>query len=199
MTPYLQTYQGKRIDIQNPKPDTIDIYDIAMALSRICRFNGHTSQFYSVAQHCTYCVKLASTIEPENTPLALACLLHDAAEAYLSDIPSPVKQYLPVYKELEDHLLAVIFDKYGLNSQLTEYAWAQIMHVDQRILFTEKRDVLTYNFNWGIPEVPPADFIILPYDHMQDSYDHFLATFWLLYSRRIPPNKDVDRASPSHP
>lgn len=88
------TYTGKIVDILNLQPDDIDIEDIAMSLARQPRFNGHTTKFYSVAQHCV----LASQLGVYNDRLAI--LLHDAAEAYVGDIVTPLKEYSPLKNEL---------------------------------------------------------------------------------------------------
>ena len=82
------------------------IADIAHPLSFLTRANGHFAQFYSVGQHCIQCAKEASA-RGYNDRLALACLLHDASEAYLSDITRPVKKNLPGYRDVEklSHLL----------------------------------------------------------------------------------------------
>ena len=106
--PYVETRSGKKVTFLDPKRDDIDITDIAYALANQCRFNGHCAPFYSVAEHS---VAVSSLLPPE---LQLAGLLHDAAEAYLGDIPSPIKQFLGEYCDIEDKLLAVIMDKYNV-------------------------------------------------------------------------------------
>ena len=98
----IQTFMGKGVSPLDPKPDQIDIRDIAHALSNTCRFAGHTSSFYSVAQHSV----ILSAHLPEE--LSLCGLLHDSAEAYLTDIPRPYKHLIPGYKEIEQGLLDVI-------------------------------------------------------------------------------------------
>jgi hypothetical protein len=103
------TYTGKEFDVLHPDPSLICLEDIAHALSQTCRFTGHTSRFYSVAEHSYHCSKLVAITEHQR-----ACLLHDAAEAYLNDIASPVKQHLPEYNEFEENLICVIFNKYAL-------------------------------------------------------------------------------------
>lgn len=116
--PYIETVSGKIVHFLNPDPDSIDINDIAHALSRICRFNGHTREFYSVAEHSW---KGATYISDE---YKLAMLLHDASEAYLCDIPSPVKDYIPDYKKIEEELSYAICVKFGLpfpNHEIIKY------------------------------------------------------------------------------
>lgn len=106
--PYITTISGTKFYFLNPDPDTIDIEDIAYALSNLCRYTGHVRKFYSVAEHCVH----VSNLLPPN--LALDGLLHDAAEAYLNDLASPVKQFLPDYKKMEANLYAAIAEKFNI-------------------------------------------------------------------------------------
>ena len=103
------TYTGKEFDVLHPDPNLICLEDIAHALSQTCRFTGHTSRFYSVAEHSVLCSDVCVSTE-----YRAACLLHDAAEAYLNDIASPVKYHLPDYNDLEEVIILTIFSKYGL-------------------------------------------------------------------------------------
>ncbi len=106
----LCTYTGKLIDLENVKAEDICIRDIAHALSLLCRYNGHTKHFYSVAEHC---VLLSKAEGMPGTPLAR--LLHDAAEAYLGDVSSPLKPFLHYYQYLEDRIQKVIAEKYRID------------------------------------------------------------------------------------
>ncbi len=128
MSAYLQTQSGRVIDVTDPKPEDIDIGDIAHALSQLCRFGGHTSRFYSVAEHS---VRVSSIVPPEH---ALQGLLHDATEAYLVDMPSPIKRLLPEYYLLEQRLWHVIADKFGVPREMHE----SVKEIDARICISEK-------------------------------------------------------------
>jgi Predicted hydrolases of HD superfamily len=86
MSSWIMTFTGKRFRPFDPDPAEIDIRDIAHALSHTCRYGGHTRRFYSVAEHCV----LLSRIVPAD--MAFDALMHDAAEAYLGDIPRPIKK-----------------------------------------------------------------------------------------------------------
>jgi hypothetical protein len=99
---------GKYFDPFNPVIDDIHIEDIAHSLSLQCRFAGHTTEHYSVAEHCiNVCRRMP-------LGLNLTGLLHDASEAYLIDLPSPIKAVLPEYKSAEERLLQMIAERFGL-------------------------------------------------------------------------------------
>lgn len=102
----IRTRVGGFLNFRNPQPNQISIVDIAFGLSRMCRFAGHTMQFYSVAQHCCDVCDLA----PES--LKLQALLHDASEAYIGDIAKPIKEMLPDYQALENRIMTVIAQKF---------------------------------------------------------------------------------------
>jgi hypothetical protein len=104
--PFIETYSGKRMYFLDPRPEDICIEDIAHALSNKCRFAGHCSSFYSVAEHSLI---VSLLVEPD---LALTALMHDAAEAYLEDIPSPIKPYFKEYKEMERNIMEVLASKF---------------------------------------------------------------------------------------
>lgn len=103
---YIETYTGKLFHIENPV--NIDIEDIAHSLSMQCRYTGHSSRFYSVAEHSV----LVSYIV--DSKFAKSALLHDASEAYISDISSPFKPLLENYKELEDRIMLSVADTFDL-------------------------------------------------------------------------------------
>jgi predicted RNase H-like nuclease/5'-deoxynucleotidase YfbR-like HD superfamily hydrolase len=108
---YITTYSGHEFSPLAPDADAIDVRDIAHALARIGRANGHFSEFYSVGQHCLDCAREALA-RGYGARQAFFCLLHDASEAYMSDITSPVKKHLRQYIAVEDRLLDLIYDKY---------------------------------------------------------------------------------------
>ena len=115
-TDWIQTYTGKKFFPLKPNPADICIEDIAHSLSMQCRFAGHSKQFYSVAQHCNAMVNCWFP-HPEQRELAKYALMHDASEAYLTDIPRPLK-HLPefqFYREAEKRLTEMIYIKFGLN------------------------------------------------------------------------------------
>ena len=132
MTPTILLRSGRYFDLMNPRPEDVDILDIASALSKLCRFTGHTSEFYSVAQHSYYVAKI---VPPQ---YALQGLLHDASEAYIGDVASPLKMLLPDYKVVEQRVEAAIAERFGLPVKLHE----SVKHADLVMLATEQRDLM---------------------------------------------------------
>lgn len=108
--PWIETVSGIKIEFLDPKPGQIQIKDIAHALSNNCRFTGQCRKFYSVAEHSWHVARML-----EGTPLdvQLAGLLHDASEAYLADIATPVKKLLSEYQEIENNLMIAIAKRYN--------------------------------------------------------------------------------------
>lgn len=111
MSDYITTYSGIHFEPMNPDIEKIYIEDIAHALSMLCRGNGHVKQFHSVAQHCLWCAEEAKE-RGYSERVQLACLLHDASEAYMADVPSPLKKQLAGYRQAENHLLELVYEKY---------------------------------------------------------------------------------------
>ena len=129
------TCSKKMFDPLRPNVDLIDIEDIAHALSMLCRANGHFRTFYSVGQHSINCA-LEAKARGYSERLQLACLLHDASEAYLSDVTRPVKAELPKYKEIEAPLQEAIWNKW-LDEPLTSQELVQVFQIDDAILAHE--------------------------------------------------------------
>jgi hypothetical protein len=104
----IMTHSRIMFDPLHPDVEKIRIGDIAHALSLLCRANGHFPWFYSVGQHCVNCAREAQA-RGYTRRVQLACLLHDASEAYLADVTRPVKKELPRYVEIEKSLQEVIW------------------------------------------------------------------------------------------
>lgn len=101
-------HNGDFFDFQDPFNHEFDIESIATALSNLCRYTGHVTRFYSVAEHCY----LVSLLVPEQ--FALEGLMHDASEAFCGDVSSPLKQLLPDYKYIEENVQEAIARYYNL-------------------------------------------------------------------------------------
>ena len=174
---WIQTYTGQKFYPLRPTADQIHIRDIAHALSCTARFGGHTREFYSVAQHSVEVLKYVSNHDhapvSAGTGTLLHALLHDAAEAYLGDLPRPIKHlhtFGAAYKEAENTIMAAVCERFGLNPQTPEI----VEHGDAAILATEKRDLFDWHptledddwlhgkeqcepVGWHIHAMPPQD------------------------------------------
>lgn len=145
MNPTIMTQSGRYFSFTDATPDDIHIEDIAHALSHLCRFTGHTREFYSVAQHSV----LVSYRVPQG--MALEGLLHDATEAYVGDVSRPLKMLLPEYQKIEAFVWSLIAKRFGISEKLPP----RIKEVDNILLFTERRDLMPRNLKaqdewaWG--------------------------------------------------
>lgn len=128
----IQLRSGKYFDLLKPEESELTIFDIAHALSNLCRFTGHCSEHYSVAQHCV----LVSWIVPPQ--FALQGVLHEIGEPVLGDVSSPLKALLPEYKALERKVEAALLPRFGLPVELDPAVKA----ADRVALATEQRDLM---------------------------------------------------------
>lgn len=150
---WIQTHTGRKFYPLSPDVSSVDIEDIAHALSNICRFTGHIDEFYSVAQHSVHVAQFSGEH-------ALWGLLHDASEAYIADISSPIKRtsYFEDYRAIEDNLMNVICDKYGLQHGMPE----SVRLADSKMLSTEYKDLMKIKISdWGFKH-EPYDFTVVP-------------------------------------
>ena len=139
----------KMISLTDPDPNLIHIEDIAHALSHICRFTGHTKEFYSVLNHTINCYILAKDHYPDNPRIQYGALMHDCAEAYLQDLSSPLKQLFPDYKFLENKWDQIIFDKF--NVQLSDEEYKAVKLIDLSMLFIEANKLFsTGTKDWSV-------------------------------------------------
>jgi len=147
MTPAIHTYSGTDVPVMAPAAVHIHLEDIAHALAMLCRFGGHTREFYSVAQHSVFVSHLVPAAD------ALHGLLHDASEAYLSDIIRPVKHLkaMAPYRAVEAQLQAVIYGRFGLAATMPE----SVHDMDNALLVTEASELLPVRPAWvdGLPSV----------------------------------------------
>lgn len=158
----MTTRSGKIIQFSAPDPADIDIKDIAHALSMLCRFSGNCIKFYSVAQHS---VLVSEYLEDETGDLGWAMwgLLHDAPEAYLGDLISPLKYEMPGYLKVEDIFMEAIKEAFNLSSEPPQI----LRKVDQILLKTESRDLLTNTKLAQTVDYPPLKKVISPLTQVQ--------------------------------
>ena len=158
----IQTVSGRWLDPLAPDPDSIDIGDIAQALANQCRFGGHSRSFYSVAQHSTIVSDVCAE-RGASAAEALAALLHDAGEAYLVDLPHPLKhrsEIGPPYRKAEKLLEEAIRVRFDLVPQPPE-----MKPIDRSLLATERSIFASMNDPW--PELEgfePLAIEIEPWD-----------------------------------
>ena len=161
-----QTFSGVAFTPLDPRPEDVRLEDIAHHLSLQCRFAGATRRFYSVAEHSV----LVSRVVPQEGGLPLAALLHDAAEAYLVDIPTPIKRHLYSASDmgvesinmLEFRIQTAIADALGVETRFTD---ARIKAADLAVLMAEARKLMGPSPRpWDI-DAEPADVTILGLDH----------------------------------
>lgn len=173
---WIQTFTGRRFWPLAPRPQDVAIHDIGHALANLCRFTGHVRQFYSVAQHS---VLVSRACAPED---ALWGLLHDASEAYLSDVARPVKHHVLMapYREAETRLMDAVMIRFGLPLAMP----ASVAEADMRMLVTERRDLMgptEDGHDWGLTHAPyPA--MIEPWTPAL-AESRFLQRFDELYGR----------------
>jgi hypothetical protein len=131
----IRGYSGQYFDYNNPDAYNFTIEEFAHSLSKLCRFAGHCTNFYSVAQHSV----LVSYIVPEVRVIQLQGLLHDAAESFMSDLPSPLKYLIAGnYREIEGRVERAIFRQFDLPEIMDD----MIHTADKYILSAERRDLL---------------------------------------------------------
>jgi uncharacterized protein len=143
--PYLQTVSGRWVNPFDPDPAQLDAGDIARALANQCRFGGHSRVFYSVAQHC---VIVSRVVEQRGGDVedAFAALMHDAGEAYLGDMPHPLKHRSALgaaFRDAEARLEEAIRDRFRIKATVPE-----IKRVDRALLATERRAFSAEVWHW---------------------------------------------------
>jgi uncharacterized protein len=143
--PYLQTVSGRWVNPFDPDPDQLDAGDIARALANQCRFGGHSRVFYSVAQHSVIVSELVEQRGGDAEDV-FAALMHDASEAYLGDMPHPIKHRSSLgaaFKAAEDHLEAALRERFGIKAHVPE-----IKRADRALLATERRAFSGEGWHW---------------------------------------------------
>jgi len=139
---WITTFTGHKFHFLNPQPEEVFIEDIGHALGNLCRFGGHSKKFYSVAEHCL----LVSDMLP--TELELSGLMHDASEAYVIDLPRPIKYSIQGYRDVEDRIAKVIQDRFGLTT-------SDLIHqADNIALSTEASSLMANTKDWALLSVP---------------------------------------------
>ncbi len=160
---WMQTRSGKRVDMVNPTPDSIDIFDIAWAIAHQCRFAGHTRRFYSVAEHLCWCHDEAELVYGQGSMQAKAALIHDAHEAYVVDVPRPLKGVLRSgerfgtydYDRVEACFEAVVTERL-LGGPVSPLIDAQVKKIDMAVLTAEAQELMCGDTGHWVTACTPA-------------------------------------------
>lgn len=141
----IKTASGDYFDFINPNSEDVKIYDIAIGLSKICRFGGQLpdDKFYSVAEHSLLCLELASRDGITDKGILGAILLHDATEAYCGDVVKPLKNLMgQAYTDIEKRIENAISKKFNVDFELNHDI---IKKYDTEMLFAEKNFLFDCN------------------------------------------------------
>lgn len=169
MSDYITTYGGTHFFPTEPDMKDFHISDVAHALSLICRGNGHVKQFFSVGQHCIDCA-LEAEARGYSKRVVLACLLHDASEAYMSDVPRPFKKYLKDYAVFEDRLLSLVYRKY-LGSDVSEEEQGLIKQIDNDVLAYDLLYLLGEGCEEDLPDMKrEISYNARPFEEVEQEY-----------------------------
>lgn len=161
MTTFIETFTGQAFQPLSPSVSDIRIADIAHSLSQQCRFSGHTREFYSVAEHSVRVSWLLQDWEMSRRT-QLWGLLHDASEAYLVDIPAPVKKThsLLGYRLAESEVMRAVCERFNLTRKQPD----AVTKADAVLLATEARDLMPYRKeHWTSLLEPPLEAVITPW------------------------------------
>jgi hypothetical protein len=172
---FMQTYTGRKFWSMDPRADEVFIEDIAHSLAMQSRYAGHCVRFYSVAEHC---VLMARKLRWEGVDVALWALMHDASEAYLVDVPRPVKPFLTGYKAAEAKVMAAVCDRYGLPHEMP----AAVHEADDRIIGDELVNLVP--MDWHASYAGKKLGVTLKYWSPEKAEEEFMATFDALMDNR---------------
>lgn len=150
----IRLLSGCLFDYNNPGNSDVTIEDIAAALSKVCRFAGHIHQFYSVAQHA---VNASRIVTPE---YAFDALMHDTAEAFTNDLPTPLKHAIPIFKDLEVRIESAMAERFGFGYPLAE----PVKLADLQMLALEKKYLKRDHSDWAV-------LTGVEYDHLKPLID----------------------------
>lgn len=173
---HIKTYSGIYFNPLQIKTEHIAIEDIAHSLSLQCRGGGHIRRFFSVGQHSINCAREAFH-RGYSHRVQLACLLHDASEAYLSDITRPVKRQLKEYMEIEEVVQGTVWEAHfqePLNGEERE----QVQEIDEVMLYHELFHLLEEQLE--VEEPPLFGELDLDTRHFEEVEEHFLQLYKVL-------------------
>ena len=159
---WMQTFTGIAFYPLDPKPEDIDPMDIAHGISMQCRYNGHVSRFYSVAEHCVLMSYWMEEIGGASPNDVLYALLHDGTESYVGDMVRPLKKHMPNFSMAEDVVMIAIATRFGLESPEMPQT---VRDADNRILLDERAELLKAPPHaWSIEGLEPLGVRVQGWD-----------------------------------
>lgn len=189
MKPWINTFSGQAVDLDNPLPEQIKFGDIAHALSRLQRWCGHSRRPFSVAEHSVVVAQLVKDMHPwtmDPQEMVLAALFHDAHEAYTNDVSSPLKTLLPELRAIQSRLQTAIESSLGIPRLSKSHA---VITADLMSLSLERDQLLAPCVrDWGWDPPKPHVQIQLQCLDPGEAYDLFVewcADFGVADARKI--------------
>ena len=172
--PTILLSSGAYFNYETPWLSDFTIRDIAKGLSNTCRFGGQCPRFYSVAEHS---VLMSHCVADE---FAFEALMHDAAEAFICDMPKPLKMLLPDYRLVEDRVEAAVATRFGFPEKKTP----AVKEMDIRMLAAEQQQVMGNSHTWHHTHGLSAAPITVQFWSPQEAETEFLSQFYALSARR---------------
>jgi len=152
-----QTFTGRAFDLLEPDPASVNIMDIAHSLSQQCRYTGHTTRHYSVAEHSILVAMYAEHAQKRTTREIFHALMHDAGETYTGDISTPVKVAVPEIRTFCAKIDGVVLGAFGLPADKPEW----LDEIDCRIRHDEKRALMVQEpADWGLDPRGPLNITL---------------------------------------
>jgi len=189
---HIVTFTGERFTPLEPDINQIHIEDIAHSLSLLCRANGHINHFFSIARHCINCATEAKQ-RSYSLRVQLACLIHNASEAYISDVTRPVKFYLSEYKVIEQRLQDLIYTRF-LGVPLYEDEFMLVDKIDNDMLAYElnalMKDKNIFNTIPALMSTP-----VLKSDNFEEVESTFLKVYYGIMHAGLIQSKNVFTAT----
>lgn len=179
---WISLLSGAKFNYNRPEESDVTIEDLASATSNICRYAGHLPRFYSVAQHLVNASRLVEGVSTDvRDPAVFAALMHDTAEAFTNDLPTPLKWAFPVFKELEVKIETAMGEKFGFQYPYPDVVkWADtVMLIAEKIYIKEDTSIWPAYESWTEESVAPyLQYIDLDSWQPRRAKKEFLKRYW---------------------
>ena len=165
MIDYIETHNGTHFHFLEPIRDEVFIMDISYALSHTVRWGGHCQPCITVAQHCVMVSQMLQRLGNSHM-VQMQGLLHDAAEAYIPDIPTPIKPFLKNFQEIEEYINRTIFDAFKVRYPLDP----NVKIMDREAMRWEYRDLMRGS-DIPLPTGPRPTLVVWDARHSQIEFE----------------------------